>query len=51
MIRLLLPHAIIGTEFSLMEKINFIGRGFLPIYYAKKLSKKQKKELELDKMD
>lgn len=51
MIRLLLPHAIIGTEFSLIEKINFIGRGLLPIYYAKKLSKKQKKELDLDKMD
>ncbi len=51
MIRFLLPYAIIGTEFPLIEKINFIKRGVFPIYHAIKLSKKQKKDLDLDKME
>lgn len=49
MIRLLLPFAILGTEFSLTEKFNFIKRGFFPIYYAKQLTLLQENALKQDK--
>lgn len=48
MIRLYLPKAVIGTEFSKAEKISFIKRSIRPIHYAKELTRYQQEELKKD---
>lgn len=49
MIRWLLPKAVLGTEFSRQEKIQFVKRAINPVKYAKALTAQQMEALKNDK--